>query len=270
VTPLSSLRFSSNGKSLFYLMRDSPRSVSELWRTNLESGRSEAVLRGVSIMEYNVSSDGREVVFSTWPSGKAPQIWRAPLDRRSPPQLITGNGGAWPVFGPDGQVLFQWSDGTANYLVRIGTDGSSQSKVVPYPIGNVLGISPDRRWMAIGMPLPDRSTGNVRAVSTAGGESRLICPGACPVQWAPDGRFFYVGVEYRSLSSAGRTVAIPIPPGKTLPELPVSGIRGPEDVKAFPGARLLEGWDIAPGPDPSVFAYTKTTVHRNLYRIPVP
>jgi eukaryotic-like serine/threonine-protein kinase len=35
VTPLSSLRFSSNGKSLFYLMRDLPRSVSELWRTNL-------------------------------------------------------------------------------------------------------------------------------------------------------------------------------------------------------------------------------------------
>jgi hypothetical protein len=50
-----SLRFSLNGKSIFYLMRrDSPQSPSELWRTELESGRSEAVLCGVSIMEYDL------------------------------------------------------------------------------------------------------------------------------------------------------------------------------------------------------------------------
>jgi hypothetical protein len=54
------------------------------------------------------------------------------------------------------------------------------------------------------------------------------------------------------------------------PKLPSSGIRGPEDAKTIPGTRLLDGWFISPGPEPSVIAYVKTAVHRNLYRIPVP
>jgi hypothetical protein len=225
-------------------------------------------------MEYDVSSDGREVLFATQTSGTPPQVWLAALDQSSPLRLITDNGGAWPVFGPDNQVLFQWTDGRANYLVRAGKDGSSRSKVVPYPIGNVCAISPDRQWIAVGTTPPGSqhrsSTGSVMAVPTTGGDARLICPGACPVQWAPDGKFFYVGVVPRSLSSPGKTVAIPVPPGQTLPELPASGIRALEDAKAFPGARVLDGWDISPGLDPSVFAYAKTTVHRNLYRIPLP
>jgi hypothetical protein len=65
-----SARFSSDGKFLFYLMRhDSPASPSELWRRDLESGKSEAVLRGMSMVEYDISNDGKEVVFSTQPPG---------------------------------------------------------------------------------------------------------------------------------------------------------------------------------------------------------
>jgi eukaryotic-like serine/threonine-protein kinase len=89
VRPLSSVRFSSDGKSIFYLMRrDSPQSPSELWRTDLESGKHEVVLHGVSIREYDLSSDDREVVFSTQSSGKVLQIWLAPLDRSFPPKLV--------------------------------------------------------------------------------------------------------------------------------------------------------------------------------------
>jgi DNA-binding winged helix-turn-helix (wHTH) protein/Tol biopolymer transport system component len=262
----SSVRFSLNGKSIFYLIRrDSPQSPSELWRTDLESGRSEGVLRGVSILEYDLSSDNKEVVFSTQPSGKVPQIWLAPLDRSSPPKLITANGGAWPVFGPDGQLLFLWSDGKANYLVRIGKDGSSRSNVVPFSIGNIDSISPDRQWIVALLQ------GSTVAVPTLGGDPRPIYRNSTPaVRWSADGKFLYVGVQGSSLTSAGKTVAIPVPTGKTLPELPPSGILGLEDAKALPGARVLDQWNIAPGPDPSLFAYTKTIVHRNLYRIPVP
>ena len=267
VPPFTSVRFSPDGKSLFYLMRrDSPQSHSELWRSNLESGESEAVLRGVSVREYDLSNDAREVVFSTQPSEKALQIWLAPVDRSSPPKLITATGGAWPLFGPDGKVLFQWSDGKANYLVRIGKDGSGQSKVVPYPIGNVGSISPDRRWIVVGFP----SAGTTVAVQTAGGDPRRIYPYSSTARWSPDGKFFYLGIEPRSLASPGKTVALPVPPGETLPRLPDSGVLGLEHARALPGARILDGSDISPGPDPSVFAYTKTTVHRNLYRIPVP
>ena len=226
VPSLSSIRFSPDGKSLFYLMRDSPSSSSQLWRTDLGASRSEAVLSGVSIMEYDISSDGKEVVYSTRPSGKPPQLWLAALDRSSPARLVTEQGGAWPVFGPGSQVLFQASDGKANYLVRMRNDGSDRSIVVPYPIGNLQSISPDRRWIVTGVPLPDRSIGNTVAVPTGGGDSRLICPGYCAVQWGAAGKFFYAGVVPGSLHSAGKTIAIPLMPGQMLPDLPPSGIRG--------------------------------------------
>lgn len=262
-----SVRFSSDGKSIFYLMRrDSPQSPSELWRTEIESGRSEAVLRGVSILAYDLSKNEKEVVFSAQSSGKAPQIWLAPLDRSSPPKLVTASGGWWPVFGPDDQLLFLWSDGTANYLVRISKDGSTRSKVVPGPVGNIDSISPDRRWIVV-LSAP---VGTV-AVPTAGGDPRAIVRHSTQaVRWSADGRFFYIGVQGNSLTSAGTTVAIPVPPGKSLPDLPPAGISGLEDARALPGARVLDRWNIAPGPDPSVFVYTKTTVQRNLYRIAIP
>jgi hypothetical protein len=30
---------------------------------------------------------------------------------------------------------------------------------------------------------------------------------------------------------------------------------------------LIERYGLAPGPDPAVFAYVKTSMHRNLFRI---
>jgi hypothetical protein len=265
----SSARFSADGKFLFYLMRhDSPGSSSELWRRDLESGKSEAVLRGMSIMEYDVSNDGEEVVISTQPPGKTSQIWLGHLDGSSPPRLIASTGERAPRFGPDAQVVFQFTDGKANYIGQIRKDGSDRSKVVPYPIFDLHTSSPDRRWVVAGVPLPNDSA--TMAVPVGGGSSRRICSGLCPAEWAPDGRFLYVGLAPNSQTTRGKTLAIPIPAGETLPNLPSSGIQGPEDAKAFPDARLLDAWGISPGPDPSVFAYVKTTAHRNLFRITLP
>jgi len=36
-----------------------------------------------------------------------------------------------------------------------------------------------------------------------------------------------------------------------------------------PGVRLLQGAFIAPGPDPSAYAYVKQEVQSNLFRIPI-
>ncbi|MFL6465144.1 MAG: hypothetical protein ACJ73N_12135, partial [Bryobacteraceae bacterium] len=271
VFPYSSVRFSSDGKLLFYLLRrDSPASASELWRTDLQSGKSEPVLRGVAIVEYDLSSDGRELLFSTQPSGKSSQLWLAALDRSSPPKLIASTGESWPRFGPEDQVLFQLSQGKANYLFRMKKDGSNRLRVVPYPVGNIEGASPDGRWAVVGITSRNCGGGSLVALPIDGGTARCICQEPCTIEWAPDGRFLYVGVEPRSRISPGKTVAIPARPGEMLPNLPASGIRGLGDAAALPGVRLIDGWEISPGPDPSVFAFLKTTMHRNLYRIPVP
>jgi Tol biopolymer transport system component len=264
----SSARFSSDGKLLFYLMRhDSSSSSSELWRRDLGSGKSQAVLPGISVVEYDISSDAKEVVYSTQPPGKASQLWLANVDGSAPPRLIASRGVRAPHFGPDAEVMFQFTDGKANYVGQIKKDGSDLSKVLPYPISAFLAISPDRRWIVVDVPFPNDDA--IRAIPIEGGSSRRICSW-CSVDWAPDGKFFYIGVAPNSQTTRSKTLAIPVPAGETLPKLPSSGIRGPEDAKAIPGTRLLDGWFIAPGPEPAVFAYVKTTMHRNLYRIPLP
>lgn len=258
--------FSRDGKLLFYLNRESPGGPIELWRTDLESGKNDRLAPGLSMLEYDISSDGKEVVFSTQPSGKPSQIWLATVDRSAPPQLIASSGETSPLFGPDGRILFRLTEGNTHYLARMSRDGSGRSKVVPYPIGNVQSISPDRLWVVAFAPLPDGS-GPAIAVPAGGGDPRRLCH--CYVAWAPDGMFLYLALQRSSRTSSGKTLAIPIPPGETLPDLPASGIRGLSDAALFPGSRVVEGWAISPGPDPSVFAYVKTTVHRNLFRIPL-
>jgi hypothetical protein len=117
------------------------------------------------------------------------------------------------------------------------------------------------------MPLLDRSTAATMAIPASGGAPRRICEDYCAVAWAPDGRFLYVDVERSSRTGPGKTLVIPIPAGETLPKLPDSGIRGLDDGRELPGVRVIEAWGISPGQDPSIYAYVKTTVYRNLFRI---
>jgi Tol biopolymer transport system component/predicted Ser/Thr protein kinase len=260
--------FSPDGKQLFYLRGDSPGAAKRLWRMEVESGKGEEVAPGCSMLEYDISPDGKEVVFSTQPSGMATELWLAPLDRSSPPRVLAASGETSPHFGPEGQILFRLSDGKTHYLAQMKPDGSGRSNVASYPIGNVVGISPDRRWVAEIGALTGSNTGGTVAVPVTGGAPRLICSG-CPVTWAPDGRFLYVGLDSESHTSSGKTVAIPILAGKMLPDLPDWGIRSMDEGAGLPGARVINQWSISPGRDPAVYAYTKTTVHRNLFRIPL-
>jgi hypothetical protein len=39
----------------------------------------------------------------------------------------------------------------------------------------------------------------------------------------------------------------------------------------LPGARLVSDEpNVFPGPDPSIYAFTKVTTQRNIYRVPLP
>jgi DNA-binding winged helix-turn-helix (wHTH) protein/Tol biopolymer transport system component len=260
--------FSRDGRSLFYLRSESPGAAIELWRTDLISEKSEPALRGVSIQEYDMSSDGKEVVFSTQPAGKPSQIWLAALDRSSPPQMISSSGEDSPHFGLGGQILYRLSDGKTHYLARMRRDGSGRSKVLPYAIGNIFFISPDRQWITAVTEPPGGGIGGTYAAPVAGGAPRRICSG-CPVMWAPDGKYLYLGVQRPSLTEPGKTRVVPLAPGEMLPGLPPLGMGGTDNPALFPGSHLIDRWAISPGPDPSVFAYVKTTMHRNLFRIPV-
>ncbi len=266
--------FSHDGKSLYYLLRhDSPESPSELWRADLDSGSSEAVVPGVSILQFDISSDEKEVVFSTRPAGHASQLWLAPLDRSSPPRMISAGGEANPRFGPKGQVLFRYTYGNAYYVAKMGLDGSRRTKVFPSPILDFFGTSPDRRYALLSAPVSESKIpgqGPVIAVPVEGGPARQICDNYCVARWSPDGKYFYMAVAPPSLTNlAGRTVVIPVSPGDPFPSLPASGIHpGPAEGLAIPGTKFVQQGNIAPGLG-STYAYVKPSVHANLFRIPL-
>jgi len=68
---------------------------------------------------------------------------------------------------------------------------------------------------------------------------------------------------------AGKSVAIPIPAGKSLPDLPAAGLDADTSGINLVGARVIEHGPISPGSDPSMYVFEKRDLQRNLFRIPL-
>jgi hypothetical protein len=173
---------------------------------------------------------------------------------------------------PNGNVLFRLTDGKAHYLARMGREGSNRNKVVPFPIIDTVSVSPDRRFAILFVPaleskIPDAV--DTIAVPLEGGPVRHVCA-TCSAAWSPDGKYFYLAFVLRSRTDpSGGTLAIPVPSGETLPPLPTGGILSEAQGLAIPGARVIDQGDIIARPYPSTYAYVKTIMHANLFRLPL-
>jgi hypothetical protein len=55
-----------------------------------------------------------------------------------------------------------------------------------------------------------------------------------------------------------------------LPALPPQGYASDLEIGKVPGVRTIDEADVAPGPSPDVYAFSRERVQRNLYRIPLP
>jgi eukaryotic-like serine/threonine-protein kinase len=270
VADISPPSFNADDSVLYYLLRHgSDGSGPQLWRTTVESGRNEAVFPGVSMLAYDVSPDGKQVVYCAALRDGTRQLWLAPIDRSSPPRRIGRSGETRPHFGPRGQILFQATEGKFNYLQQMNPDGSRRSKVSPYPVSTIKDVSPGRRWVMAMVPVGEGPRVAPMAIPTDGGTPRVICADYCVPKWSSTGEFLVIPIEAPSRTSPGKSLAIPVGPGETLPELPPAGI---DLAKAgvLPGVQSILRGELIPGKDPAHFAYVNTTVHRNLYRITLP
>ncbi len=273
VADLSPPSFTEDNNTLYYLLRHPPASSgSELWRTTIDSGKSEAVFPGVSMFAYDVSPDDKQVVYAAAGRDGKSQLWLAPIDRSSPAKQIGNGGETTPYFGPRGKILFQIAEGNSNYVEQINEDGSGRAKVVPYPINDIMGISPGRKWLLATLPYSDGK--NVvpmqMAIPLDGGPPLRICASYCLLTWSSSGQFLFVTVEAPSQTSPGRSLAIPVGPGESLPAFPSGGIEPGAEPDVVPGSQSVNRALLVPGKDLSQFAYVNTTSHRNLYRISLP
>src|SRR5262249_46059878 len=130
------------------------------------------------------------------------------------------------------------------------------------PDGSALAV-----WSARGVEVYPVEGGSpttiTRVCGAAGGENRGTTP-PC-VSWSADGKFLYLNDR-----EVGQVYAVPLPPGRSLPPLPPTGIRSAAEALALPGARLIREAFAFVGADPSVYAFFRVTSQSNIYRISVP
>jgi len=69
--------------------------------------------------------------------------------------------------------------------------------------------------------------------------------------------------------AVGRNYAFPLKAGKMLPGVPPGGFGSDDEMATYPGVRVIDAADIAPGPTLDVYAFSKETTQRNLFRIPL-
>ena len=268
---LTEPKFSADASTLYYLLRRGEGPGAELWRTTVEDGNSEAVFPGIAMTAFDVAADGKQLVYATADRDGATQLWTAALDRGSPATKLGISGAQSPHFGPGGRILFQTIEGNTNYLEQIDADGTHRSKAFPFPIVEFQSVSPSGRWIVAVLPrTAEENRPLVAAIPMDGGTLHRICEDYCKPRWSTDGKFLFVTVEEPSLTGAGRSLAIPLGPRESLPDLPAEGFGRRTELGAVKGIEGVERGEMEPGRNPGQYAWVKTTMHRNLYRVSLP
>jgi Tol biopolymer transport system component/tRNA A-37 threonylcarbamoyl transferase component Bud32 len=262
-------KLTPDGKRLLYQVRKG--AASELWVADLDSGSNEPLLPGLAVAltgpgaygSYDISPDGRQVVVASPDNGGKSRLWLAPLDRRSPRRQIPNIEGEQPVFGATGEVFFRGVEGASAYLYRVKEDGGELRKATDMHIVAVAGGSSDRRWLVLG------SGGVVIFPVDGGAPLRTEIKGASTtLSWSGDRKHLFV--QGKGSANLDKAYVLPLSPGQMVPESIVNGLPSEQEMLKLPGARVIPLRNVVPGPTAETYAFTRQSVQRNLYRIPVP
>jgi serine/threonine protein kinase/Tol biopolymer transport system component len=243
--------------------------ASELWVADTGSERNEPLLPGFAVTGYDLSKDGTRVVFSALDSDGKGRLWIASTDRTGAPRQIPNVEGDMPYFLPPGEVVFHAIEGNSTFAFRVREDGTERRKLTSGQVTQVVGVSSDSR-LVIG----DSETNGrykLKAFPASGDPPVPILDGLGFLRWTPDQRFLYfsVGSGMNSARAYGHTYVIPLPADQMFPPIPPDGFHSEAEIAALPGVRVIEGGDVFPGSTPGTYAFSRQTVQRNLYRIPL-
>ena len=222
--------FSSDGKSLYFLMINGQSHLSELWMKDLSSGKMDRVLPGYAMDSYSVSRDGKQVAFTANDAAGHASIWIAPTNRRSSPVRISSTQiEDSPHFLPDGDLIFRALEGGSNFLYRMNTDGSGRIKIISQRVLDLSTVSPDGRWVTATVPNSNQEhTAATKAFRVGGDEELLVCPSYCNVDWDTSGKFVFLSFL------AEKSYVLSLTQQYGLPKLPSAGLSRVED---FPAAK---------------------------------
>jgi Tol biopolymer transport system component len=265
---LPGARLSNDGAQAYCLVSHAADRVARgVTRIDLATNKTERFLEEFAVVDFDLSHDERSIVFAAVGPNGDYQIWLAPTDRRSPPRMLANNADSARFAGVD-HVLFRSLEGRFNYLDRVALDGTGRLRMIDLPIDTLRRVSPDGRAAVVIAPL--QAPASLEATVAVDLEQKTtipLCSGACRTgaAWSPDGRQFYLDLSNTAFGG-DRTLELPVPPGRALPDLSGSVTTW----LRTPGARLLPS---GPGPvgatDTTRFLHVEVTSTRNLFRIPL-
>lgn len=268
--------FSADAQSLFYLKRIGPSEEGELWRTELVSGRSERVVPGYGVQAgfamndfaFALSTEGTVAIVRKDAKGIS-HVWVGSADHRSSPKELeaTENEDS-PVFLANGELIYRAAENGKNYVYVKRPDGSEKRKLLEQPILEIAGVSPDGKWITVNVRYDEDKDYPFRTVAypTGGGNPVAICRTACLAMWSQDGK--YILLKFGIKGEDQPTGLLPVK-AMGLPDLPTNGYANIEEIKA--GAKnkvVVVGVDSAIGLQK--YSYTRVTIRRNIYRVPIP
>ncbi|HTL45415.1 MAG TPA: winged helix-turn-helix domain-containing protein [Vicinamibacterales bacterium] len=262
--------YSSDGGTLYYMLGDvATGRPSELWAFDVNSGKGRPIVQGFLMRSYDVSEDGRTIVFSARAGDGRSELWLASADHSFAPQRLSSSGSDSPFFGSAGRIVFRATDGKANYLFEMDSDGSHRRKVRAEPIIELMGRSRDRRWVVSMVPAKAGPPVATVLVPLEHGDEQRVCPALCSVKWSPSGdRFFLQPVQD---FARGDALVFPLAGHEASPVLPAAGVVSVAEGASLAGASVVHLGAArnraVPGPSAETFVYTKTVAHRNLFWI---
>ncbi len=279
---------SPDGKVLYYLQESrgshslqdqleiGKNSGRRLMRADLDAGTVEAVLSDIPIWQYSIAPDGKQIAYSTI-ENSVRHIWVAATDRHLPPRQITyGKDDDFPFLLASGDIFFRSEEQGAYFVYRMKADGSGREKIYPSSVIRLTNVSPDGQWIILWTAVQDETASSAfHAYRPADGKLERICE-SCGLDWSADRKTLYLSINLSNrrvvMSGLTGTYSLPIKAGQMLPEFPPGGIKSKRDLEKLGAIQLPEAQaeEISIGPTPGVFAFSRRTIQRNLYRIPVP
>ena len=276
-------KFTADGRRLCYRILHgayADTGASELRVVDLESGRNDPLLPGFSVtgtpgLSYDISPDSRRVVAAAPDHQGRSRLWIAPLDNSSPPFQIPNAEGMEPMFGASGDIFFRSVQGASAFAYGVHEDGTALRKVIERPIAGIKGLSPDRQWLVVKLPGSQSST--TVAFPVGGGAPVFIAAagaeylGDIHVQWSPNGRRILIPINTVAIpvGTSSRTYVVPLPRGQIFPHIRAGGLQSEAEIAALPGAHLMSELDVVPGLGAEEYAFVRTTMQRNLFRVPL-
>jgi hypothetical protein len=185
------------------------------------------------------------------------------LDRSAPPRRHVRGGDE--VALTESGVIYRALGTKESFLMRIGRNETEPRKTLQTPILDILSVSPSGSWAIVTAPgSGELASPTMFVVNMERGTTQPVCAG-CEVSWGPDAKWLYVSERSNAM---GRTLALPLI-NEALPDSMDAIVQASAKGTLPPGAQVIGHAPIAPGPDPSTYAFTKRDIQRNLYRIPL-